>query len=440
LANFLKFESAATSSVEAVKGALATKSVSAVATSSAPSLKLDFTLSSPFATTQEEVSEQDQFGEFNSGSTTSPTTDFTFEAEFPTPEKVVKPLTETLKDLIDQERVEEAMQCKENLKVPSTKLLLFLSNTFQTQEQIDALEQKYNSAKFASKMQEAFEIRNNMERLKVMLQPQEAISRWNTFGNAKDISLSEMRARIEQKVSRAKADAFDAQFNHGTLISLANNDLKAAIALKKQAKQTMESILSEAPKPVVASPTSVVSEETKKMHAKYAQNWQRGLDLCLTEFEKAQEFVKALETKAEEDSSIKERALKNDKVIQYPLIYLMLVSLHTISYLKGLTEVYRVASRLKTAVDHYQEYLSASASPFTTLFLVDRIDNSWNSLCAGMDNSLSLNFVAPTEWNDGKICSYCLLPVTSDPSLTHNSHLWHSSCANFWQHHNSALE
>jgi len=185
----------------------------------------------------------------------------------------------------------------------------------------------------------------------------------------------------------------------------------------------MEAFLTEfTAKPVVPI-VPKVNEETKQKQTKYAQDWQKGMDNILLEFEKAQDILKEVLTK--DDDSIKQKFLQSEKFSLY---------------WKAVCEMYRVACRLRNAVEHYGEYLSAASSPMATLFLVDKIERIWNELCTSVGNK-PVEFESRSTWNMEKNCKYCLIPLDAhDTSLTHQSSHYHSSCANFWVHYNGKLE
>ena len=87
-------------------------------------------------------------------------------------------------------------------------------------------------------------------------------------------------------------------------------------------------------------------------------------------------------------------------------------------------------------MDQYQELLSRISSPLATLFLIDRIQNTWSSIIQELEMK-DIEFQVPKDWSTNAYCNFCFVPVFQEENkLTHKQKLYHSSCANFWNHYN----
>lgn len=62
----------------------------------------------------------------------------------------------------------------------------------------------------------------------------------------------------------------------------------------------------------------------------------------------------------------------------------------------GLEEVWCVGCRLKEATNRYQQHLHLGGSPFTMLFLTDKIELAWDALSSALkDQSIQVMFDSP---------------------------------------------
>jgi hypothetical protein len=58
----------------------------------------------------------------------------------------------------------------------------------------------------------------------------------------------------------------------------------------------------------------------------------------------------------------------------------------------GISEIYRVSLRIKLTLNEHNEILTKANSPLTTLFVIDRIQNTWNTLAGLVDINVYFKF------------------------------------------------
>ena len=115
------------------------------------------------------------------------------------------------------------------------------------------------------------------------------------------------------------------------------------------------------------------------VQVKHVTTWQKGLDYCLSELEKAEELLREvlLQDSMDTSQNIKQRLTQTPKFN---------------TYLKGISEIYKVSLRIKITLNEHNETLTKASSPLTTLFVIDRIQNTWNNLIGLAELSVYIQF------------------------------------------------
>eukprot|EP01114_Cavostelium_apophysatum_P018366 TRINITY_DN5672_c0_g1_i1.p1 TRINITY_DN5672_c0_g1~~TRINITY_DN5672_c0_g1_i1.p1 ORF type:complete len:1113 (+),score=293.45 TRINITY_DN5672_c0_g1_i1:190-3528(+) len=335
----------------------------------------------------------DEFGDFSAGGGSN--ADFESFVDH-------KPLSALLEDLIQQERMDEARLCQEHIK---------------NEEQVVVLQNLYDQAVNEKRTSDVLDTRDKLERIKVFLHSKDAITRWRT-PNFEEQTLEQMKQKIAAKFGFDKARAFEFQFNHNNLVATARSSISNASAMKKQAKQAMESILSETDQP---KPKPVETPTISHAHIQPNQvkNWQNALDHCFSHLEKAQELLEEIQA---QDKAVSDEVLHSEKY-QF--------------YLYGLAEVFTIACRLKAVVNRYPQALSmAASSGVSTFFLIDKIDTAWKAISdLHQQNNLNVDasFSPPENWEDTtSTCNLCVIPVAQKDLVFFRSSAYHKTCASFY--------